>query len=258
MESISWESRPGNTHLPRIYSLARGTHTFRTSTVSPGVDILSAHPVSRPGETPTFRAPQSRPKWTPTTSATGFREPHNKPAWLRETPYTTIYVFPVDSVLYMTKYPAYGGYPIWLGCLTPTLRTNLFGVSPAEKGSQITCYYLQVTYLLSFLLNYTTHLVGLLIPHIFGYPSIPPDDYITLYLNIHNMFALYKNARETESFYLSPQGSPPVRREFPQRHAVSMRPRSTYYGLYYKKYLSPTLWPIQIDIHLSNRYKLNR
>ena len=60
---------------------------------------------------------------------------------------------------------------------------NLFGVSPAETGSQMTCYYLQVTYQLSFLLNNTTHLVGLLIPQIFGFPSIPPDDYITHFIS---------------------------------------------------------------------------
>ena len=87
--------------------------------------------------------------------------------------------------------------------------SNLCCGSPAETGSQITCYYLQVTDLLSFLL-------GLLILRIFGFPSIPPDDDIQqLYLNMHNRSALYKNAREIGSFYLSPQGSPPVRRELP-------------------------------------------
>ena len=56
---------------------------------------------------------------------------------------------------------------------------NLFGVSPAETGSQIT-YYLQATDRRSFLLNNTTHLVGLLY-----FPSIPPDDYITRFISIY-------------------------------------------------------------------------
>ena len=53
---------------------------------------LSAHLRSRPGKAPTFRAPPSRPKSAP-SSATWFREPLYKPAWPRETPYTTIDVF---------------------------------------------------------------------------------------------------------------------------------------------------------------------
>ena len=61
--------------------------------------LLSAHLRSRPRKAPTFRSPQSRPKSTP-TSATGFREPPYKPAWPWETPYTTITVFPVVSVLF--------------------------------------------------------------------------------------------------------------------------------------------------------------
>ena len=85
--------RPGNTRLPHYSSLARGnTHFPRTWCLARG-------------ETPTFRAPQSRPKSRP-TSATGFREPPNTPAWPQETPYTTVNVFPVHSVLFNPKYPA--------------------------------------------------------------------------------------------------------------------------------------------------------
>ena len=36
IHTLNNSSRPGNTRPPRYYSLARGTHTFRTSGVSPG------------------------------------------------------------------------------------------------------------------------------------------------------------------------------------------------------------------------------
>ena len=75
--------------------------------------LLSAHFRSRLGKAPTFRAPLSRPKSTP-PSATGFREPPYKPAWLRETPYTTIGVFPVVSGVFTTKFPARAGIPLQL------------------------------------------------------------------------------------------------------------------------------------------------
>ena len=102
--------RPGNTRIPRYSSLARGnTHFPRTWCLAWG-------------ETPTFCAPQSRPKSTP-TSATWFREPPYKPAWPQETPYTTVDVFPVDSVLCNPKYQARAGIPLRLWGLTSTFRT---------------------------------------------------------------------------------------------------------------------------------------
>ena len=96
--------RPGNNRLPR------------------------PHLVLSPGETPTFRAPLSRPKSTP-PSATGFREPPYKPAWLRETPYTTIGVLPVVSGVFTTKFPARAGIPLQLWSLASTIRTltNMVG-----------------------------------------------------------------------------------------------------------------------------------
>ena len=72
-----------------LWFLALGKHQL-------SAHLLSTHLRSRPGKAPTFRAPLSRPKSTP-PSATGFREPPYKPAWLRETPYATIGVFPVVS-----------------------------------------------------------------------------------------------------------------------------------------------------------------
>ena len=122
---------PASWHLSRVYTIIiqytefilSGEHPYSALLRSlPGKHPLSAHLVSRPGETPTFRAPQSRPKSAP-TSATGFREPPNKPAWPRETPYTTVDVFPVDSVLFNPKYPGRAGIPLRFGGLTPTLRT---------------------------------------------------------------------------------------------------------------------------------------
>ena len=63
----------------------RGTPVFRAPPISPGKHPLSAHLVSHPGKTPTFRAPQSRPKSTP-TSTTGFGSlPTNRPG-LRKLP----------------------------------------------------------------------------------------------------------------------------------------------------------------------------
>ena len=89
--SAFWYSRPGK------YPLS--------------AHLLSAHFRSLPGKAPTLRAPLSRPKSTP-PSATGLREPPYKPAWLRETPYATIGVFPVVSGVFTTKFPARAGMPL--------------------------------------------------------------------------------------------------------------------------------------------------
>ena len=106
--------RAGSTRLPRTSNLARGNPHFpRTWCLARG-----KHPHSAPA----FRAPQSRPKSTPTsTTLTGFREPSYKPAWPQETPYTT--VFPVVSVPFYPMYPARAGIPFWLRGTTSTLRT---------------------------------------------------------------------------------------------------------------------------------------
>ena len=105
--------------------------------------LLSAHLRSRPGKAPTFRAHQSRPKSTP-TSATRFREPPYKPAWLRETPYTTIDVFPVVSVGLDPNYPARADIPLrWWG-LASTIRTLTNSMRPAETGPQITLFTTQI------------------------------------------------------------------------------------------------------------------
>ena len=98
MESASWElalklSLYNNRPRHSKYFCAGN---FRAPPISPRKHPLPAHLVSRPGKTPTFRAPQSCPKSTP-TSTTGFREPPYKPTWPQETPYTTVDVFPVVS-----------------------------------------------------------------------------------------------------------------------------------------------------------------
>ena len=56
-------------------------------------------------------------------AAAGFREPPNKPSWLRETPYTTISVFLAVTVTVAPQHPARVGIPLCLGGFTPTLRT---------------------------------------------------------------------------------------------------------------------------------------
>ena len=112
---------------------------IRYSVIQPS----SAHIQSRPGETPTFRAPQclarcnthiphtsvspepriqSRPNRTPRPPA-GFREPPCKPNWPRETPYATIVVFPAVRFTVRPGYPARAGIPLSFRGLTPTLRT---------------------------------------------------------------------------------------------------------------------------------------
>ena len=104
----------------------------------PGETPTSAHLVSRPGKAPTFRAPQSRPQCTP-TSAAGFQEPPNKPAWSRETPYTTRSVFPAVSVSVTSLYPARAGIPLINMRSHPHFPdSGLCGVSPAGTGSQFT------------------------------------------------------------------------------------------------------------------------
>ena len=58
-------------------------------------------------------------------AAAGFREPPNKPAWLRETPYTTIPVFPAVTVTVTPQYPARAGIPLCIGDLTHTLQAHI-------------------------------------------------------------------------------------------------------------------------------------
>ena len=99
--------RAGNTHLPRTSNLARGNTHF---------------PVFRPGKTPTFRAPQSRPSPHP-RQPQGFRSLPTSRPWPQETPYTTVDVFPVVSLPLYPMYPARAGIPFWLRGSTSTLRT---------------------------------------------------------------------------------------------------------------------------------------
>ena len=100
----------GNNRLPRSGTLARGnTHLLRIYFPRTSGLARGKHPHSHPKSTP--------------PSATGFREPPYKPAWLRETPYTTIGVFPVVSGVCTTKFPARAGIPLQLGGLASTIRT---------------------------------------------------------------------------------------------------------------------------------------
>ena len=96
----------GNNRLPRYGNLARGNTHFlriyfpRISGLARGKHPHSAHLCLA-------RSPHPCP-------ATGFREPPYKPAWLRETPYTTIDVFPVVSGVFTLNYPARAGIPLRL------------------------------------------------------------------------------------------------------------------------------------------------
>ena len=80
----------------------------------------------------------SQPLWA---AAVGFREPHNKLAWLRETPYTTIPVFPTVTVTVTPQYQARAGIPLCRGCFNPhTPDSSTHCVRPDETGSQSTFY----------------------------------------------------------------------------------------------------------------------
>ena len=96
--------------------LARGnTHFSRTSV---------SHPHSAHSSVARSKHPLSAHVTKPLcAAATGFREPPHKPAWLRETPYTTISVFLVVTVIVTPQYPARASIPLCLGGRTPTLRT---------------------------------------------------------------------------------------------------------------------------------------
>ena len=202
----------GNTHFPRTWCLAGGA--------------------------PTFRAPQSRPKSTP-TSATGFREPPNKPAWPRQTPYTTVDVFPVDSVLFNPKYPARAGIPLRLGGLTPTFRTltNAVWVLPKQahkslysKHGSLVLLSVLLTYFPSFW-NNTIHLIRSLIINIYRFPNIRRTIYMTSLYLINTIGLLYSRTRDRlPTFTCHRRARHQSGASHPQRHEVARQPWSTYCG----------------------------
>ena len=135
--SALWYSRPGKHPL--------STH------------LLSVHFRSRPGKAPTFRAPLSRPKSTP-PSATGFREPPYEPAWLRETPYTTIGVFPVVSGGFASTIrtltntvcglPKQGHKSLYIQLISTALHSRAVDQSHSFSNNTIvTSDHLQLTYI---------------------------------------------------------------------------------------------------------------
>ena len=90
-----------------IINLVRGITVFRALLILPGETPTSAHPVSHLGKDPhsahfglaRSKYPLSAHVCHPLcAAAVGFQEPPNKPAWLRETPNTTIPVFPTVTV----------------------------------------------------------------------------------------------------------------------------------------------------------------
>ena len=110
-------SRPGNNRLPRTYHLARGNTYFpRFLCLARGNTHIPRTSVSPEVNTHSSSAHVSHPLCA---AAVGFREPPNKPAWLRETPYTTISVFPTVTVTVTLQYPARAGIPSCTGSLNP-------------------------------------------------------------------------------------------------------------------------------------------
>ena len=218
---------PESWHLSRVYTIiiqytvihfVRGTPIFRATQVSPGETPTFRAPGVSPGETPTFRAPQSRPR-----RPQGFGSlPISRPG-LGETPYTTVDVFPMDSVLFNPIYPAWASIPLRLWGLTPTFRTltNAVWVLPKQahkslysKHGSLALLSVLLTYFPSFW-NNTIHLIRSLIINTYRFPSIGRTLHNITLSHKHNRSALSKNTRQTEYFPLSPQGSPPVRRESP-------------------------------------------
>ena len=136
------------------------------------------------------------------------------PAWLWETPYTTIHVFPTVTVTVTFQYPARAGIPLCRGGLNPhTPVSSTRCVRSAETGSQSTLYESQVNRTASrapnrhpIFQNNTTHLVRSIITYIFQIPGIPSDELHTTTLSHkHYRSALFKNTSQTKSFHLSPQ-----------------------------------------------------
>ena len=114
-----------------VNTLVRGTPFFRAPPVSPGETPTFLAPGVSPGENTHILCTSVSP-----TSTTGFREPLYKPAWPRETPYTTVDVFPVVSVPFYPMYPARAGFPFWLRGSTSTLRTRY------ECGMRLTHHFI--------------------------------------------------------------------------------------------------------------------
>ena len=86
--------------------------------------------------------------------------------------------------------------------------------------------------------------MGITIINLYQNSGIHRMSYITSQFTHRS--APFKNTRQTEYLSVSPQGSPPVWREHPQRYEVAWTIDM--------KYLSQPLWAIIRYIHLSDRY----
>ena len=184
---------PGeNTHFPCTWCLARGKHPH------------SAHLSLARSQHP--RQPQ------------GFGSlPTSRPG-LGKTPYTTVDVFPVVSVPFYPMYPARAGFPFWLRGSTSTLRTRY------ECGMRLTNHFISTIGRMSSVYSTDFHPFRITLylsnpitiyqdKWVSGYS---PDDSHNIALSQNNnTSAPFKNTRETDCFSVSPQGSPPVRRESP-------------------------------------------
>ena len=85
--------------------------------------------------------------------------------------------------------------------------SNKCGMRPAETGPQINLFTTQIAN--------TNHHIRSLITKLYRFPSILRTIYITsLYDNKHTIGLLHSRTRDRlEYLFVSPQGSPPVRRE---------------------------------------------
>ena len=137
-------------------------------------------------------------------SATGFREPPYRPAWPQETPYTTVDVFPVDSVLFNPKYPARAGIPLRLRGLTSTFRTltNAAWVLPKQAHKSLYSKHgslallFRASDLLPSFWNNTNHLIRSLIINIYRFPNICRTIYITSLYLINTIGLLHPRTRD--------------------------------------------------------------
>ena len=165
VESISWELalKPGYYTIIVQYTLissVRGTTVFCAHTIlARGRHPLprsSAHLKSRLGKTPTYRAPLSRPKSTP-TSVAGFPPPESRPG-LREIPYTTTMSSLRSYGVSVPEYPLRAGVPLVIWGLASTMRTLTIWWVACGNRPQITNLPFKILRTNSYTVNNAPHI----------------------------------------------------------------------------------------------------
>ena len=149
-------------------------------------------------------------------------------------------VFPADPCTVWSECPARAGIPLWWWGRTPTFRTltSAVWVLPEQAHNHLKSTSkegytsIRVSHRLLSFQNNTTYSIRLVLLDLYGFPITRRTIHMTHFSHNYNTSDLLENPRETAYLHVSPQGSPPIWREWPtadpQRRAVSRRPRSTY------------------------------